>query len=268
LRTIPGVVARAVLIASVVEFSSYADAAAAQKRSGESAKPSQSAARELTRESNSVARADEAQIATESTQDQTNDQAQLCHWWQFRQCDSTPRADTLPPDAPKRGPVITVDTSTHTAYLFLDGELVAQSPASTGSGKLLKKGLKVWLFRTPEGHLKVLRKIVDPVWTKPDWAFIESGDPVPPPDSPRRQVRGHLGKFALDLGEGIFIHGTDDPRSIGKPASHGCIRLPRDMLKEFYDSANVGTDVYIFESQMPSQRAGNAPEHHSDLDYK
>ena len=177
-----------------------------------------------------------------------------CHWWQFGHC-SQPEVEGLPDEAPREGTVITVDVSTSRAYLFQDGEVVAKSPAATGSNKSLVNGGDEWLFRTPMGHMKVLRKIVDPVWRKPDWAFIEAGDPVPAPDSPKRMVRGHLGKYALDLGEGIMIHGTDDPGSIGRKVSHGCVRLPNAMLAKFYRAAKVGTDVFVFESKPPQNAA-------------
>jgi lipoprotein-anchoring transpeptidase ErfK/SrfK len=173
--------------------------------------------------------------------------AKPCHWWQFHRCpNTTPETEGLPPEAPRVGTVIAVDTGSNVAYLFRDGKLVLKGPAATGTEKLLKKGLRSWMFHTPRGHLKVLRKIDDPVWRKPDWAFIEAGEKVPPPDSPKRLVKGHLGKYALDLGEGILIHGTDDLDSIGRKASHGCVRLPDDMLKRVYQSAEVGTDVFIY----------------------
>jgi L,D-transpeptidase YbiS len=192
-------------------------------------------------------------------QEQQQQQSKPCHWWQV---------EGLPPDAPREGTLITVDVSTNRAYLFKDGEMVGNSPAATGSGKALKKGLKTWLSYTPRGRMKVLRKIVDPIWTKPDWAFVENGEKVPPPDSPKRQVKGHLGKYALDLGDGILIHGTDEIDSLGKNASHGCIRLPGAMLKKVYRAAQIGTEVYIFESQVPTRTASNGkPERHSDLDF-
>lgn len=156
----------------------------------------------------------------------------------------------LPNEAPREGIVITVDVATNQAYLFEDGQLVKKSKAATGSDKILRNGRKVWWFRTPRGRHQVVRKIVDPVWTKPDWAFIEEGKKVPPPDHPSRKQKGKLGKYALDLGEGILLHGTDDPSSIGRRASHGCIRLPKDMLSEMYKRAPVGTEVWIFESRI------------------
>lgn len=168
----------------------------------------------------------------------------------------------LPPEAPRTGTVITIDVSTNQAYLFRDGMLVRKSAAATGSDKVLRKGRKVWWFRTPRGRHTVVRKIVDPVWTKPDWAFVEEGKAIPPPDSPLRKERGTMGKYALDLGERVMIHGTNDPRSIGRRASHGCIRLPNDMLSVLWKEVEVGTEVYIFDSQPRYASEGGL----SDLD--
>src|SRR5687767_14696282 len=155
----------------------------------------------------------------------------------------------LPPEAPRVGKVITVDVSTNQAYYFKDGQLVRRSKAATGSDKILRKGRRVWWFRTPRGRHAVVRKVTDPVWTKPDWAFIEEGKKVPPPDSPLRKEKGTMGKYALDLGERVMIHGTNDPKSIGRRVSHGCIRLPNDMLKVLWKEAQVGTPVFIYDSR-------------------
>ena len=205
-------------------------------------------------------------IPTPSTAQTTTDANPTpCHWWQFHHCDQK-LVEGLPEEASRNGVVITVDVATNTAYLFRDGDLLSKSAAATGTEKLLKKGHRIWLFHTPRGHLSVLRKIENPVWRKPDWAFIEDGELIPSPNDPSRLVKGHLGKYALDLGDGILIHGTDDRASIGKPASHGCIRLPNDMLTKVWNTAAVGTDVYIFESR-PVQTAVNRRARHSDLDF-
>jgi L,D-transpeptidase ErfK/SrfK len=156
------------------------------------------------------------------------------------------RPEGYHPDAPCEGLVITVDTTRNVLYLFRDAKLVDKAPAATGMNQFLVKGSRKWLFRTPHGRVEVLRKIVDPVWTKPDWAFVEEGRPIPPADHPSRRVRGVLGKYALDLGDGILIHGTRELDSLGKNASHGCIRLGPEMLALVYREASVGTPVYVF----------------------
>lgn len=208
--------------------------------------------------------------ATASSRDaetDDNQQPQPCHWWQFRRCDDRgePEIVGLPDGAPHTGKVITVDLSTNTIYLFEDAQLVVKAPVATGSGKKLEDDDDVWLFQTPQGHMKVLSKIVNPVWKKPDWAYIEVGARVPPSNDPSRYVRGKLGKYALSLGGGIQIHGTDDPSSIGRRVSHGCIRVPDRPLERIYRSVSVGTDVYIYQS-LPPQEADSTP--HSDLDYR
>lgn len=45
---------------------------------------------------------------------------------------------------------------------------------------------------------------------------------------------------------GYGIHGTNRPSSIGKRASHGCIRLYNQDVEELYDRTPLGTPVYIF----------------------
>jgi lipoprotein-anchoring transpeptidase ErfK/SrfK len=185
----------------------------------------------------------------DSQDDAVNAAKEPCHWWQKvsgRCPEKVTAAGALPPEAPRAGVVVAVDTQNNIISLYNDGELVDQGPAATGSGKYLKRGLKEWLFHTPRGRQVVRRKLVDPVWTKPDWAFIEEGKPVPPRNSPKRQVKGHLGRYALDLGDGIMIHGTDDPNSLGRKVSHGCIRVGDELLEKIYQNAKVGTEVYVY----------------------
>ena len=186
-----------------------------------------------------------------------------CHWWQFRHCSRQDQIEGLPSDAPQGGTLITIDVARNELYLFEDGRLIDKAPVATGSETILKKGRRIWLFHTPRGLLKVLRKIEDPIWVKPDWAFIEEGRPIPPPGSPARRIKGHLGQYALDLGEGVMIHGTDDVGSFGKRLSHGCIRVPDDTLEIVWNAARVGTPVYIFESERVQTASTGR---HSDLD--
>ena len=160
----------------------------------------------------------------------------------------------LPAEAPQSGTIVTIDLSTNQAYLFRDGELLGKAKAATGSEKILKHGRRVWWFRTPRGLHTVVGKIADPVWNKPDWAFVEEGKRVPPPDSPLRIEKGKLGKYALDLGERVMIHGTNEPASIGKKVTHGCIRLPHKFLSLLWKEVPVGSPVFIFESD-PSRIA-------------
>jgi hypothetical protein len=43
----------------------------------------------------------------------------------------------------------------------------------------------------------------------------------------------------------IYIHGTNEEHKLGKPASHGCIRMRNTDVVELFDRVEVGTEVRI-----------------------
>ncbi len=45
----------------------------------------------------------------------------------------------------------------------------------------------------------------------------------------------------------VYIHGTNDEPGIGRPGSHGCVRLTNDHMIELYDLVPEGTEVWIGE---------------------
>lgn len=143
---------------------------------------------------------------------------------------------------------IVVDTKANKLYFKKGLTLLWQADCSVGRGGILvdKRTGRRWEFVTPRGEFRVLGKIKDPVWTKPDWAFTESGEPVPPPDDPARKVPGELGAYVLNLGDGYLIHGTKNEEALGSPASHGCVRLGAEPLDKLYQAAPAGTRVYIY----------------------
>ena len=69
---------------------------------------------------------------------------------------------------------------------------------------------------------------------------------IPPYVTENRRVPGELGRYALDLGDGYLIHGTANPKSIGRAVTHGCIRLGDDDIDWLYRNVPVGTVVMIY----------------------
>ena len=71
---------------------------------------------------------------------------------------------------------------------------------------------------------------------------------VPPLDTNQRRIPDALGPYKLDMGNGYLIHGTHryNQNSIGRAASHGCIRMRNDDLERLYERVKVGTPVYIY----------------------
>lgn len=144
------------------------------------------------------------------------------------------------------GTYLIVNTTDNSFQLYKNRKIIRRGLCSTGSFiKLEADSTRSWLFETPKGMFTVLNKITDPVWRKPDWAFIEEGLVPPPPDHPSRFERGVLGDYALDIGNGYLIHGTLYQRLMGKSVTHGCIRMKDDDLEMVYNTLKIGSKVYI-----------------------
>jgi lipoprotein-anchoring transpeptidase ErfK/SrfK len=146
-----------------------------------------------------------------------------------------------------RGSWIVIDQTHNRLRLMRGPETILEAPCSAGSGMVLKEGSggRVWVFDTPRGRFEVLSKSEKPVWRKPDWAFVEEGEPIPTNPGDRLEY-GSLGEYALYFGNGYMIHGTLYERLLGRPVSHGCIRLGREPLREVFRQAPLGTPVYIY----------------------
>jgi L,D-transpeptidase YbiS len=145
-------------------------------------------------------------------------------------------------------PYILVDTARNHLYIKRQDQVMLDALASTGSGTILDKpgdSKGQWIFDTPRGEFTVQSRLTNPVWVKPDWAFIEEGLEVPKSQADRLEP-GVLGEYALGFGKGYFIHGTLYTRLLGKNVTHGCIRLNDDDLKSVYRHAKVGTPIMIF----------------------
>lgn len=143
---------------------------------------------------------------------------------------------------------IVVNTTMNQFHLYNNkGDLIREGFCSSGSyTKLVLNDKKSWVFKTPKGRMTILSKTVNPVWAKPDWAFIEEGLPVPKPGDPSRFERGVLGDYALRMADGYLIHGTLYKRFLGMPVTHGCIRMGDEDLEVVYKTLNPGSYVYIY----------------------
>ncbi len=147
-----------------------------------------------------------------------------------------------------RGTHLIIDQTLNRLQVKKDGDTLLDVRCSAGSGMLLQEGggkKRRWIFDTPRGQFRVLQKVQNPVWKKPDWAFVEEGKPIPT-DPDERFEYGTLGEYALHFGNGYMIHGTLYERLIGRSVTHGCIRLGKEDLRKVWSSVPHGTPIYIY----------------------
>jgi len=86
---------------------------------------------------------------------------------------------------------------------------------------------------SPEGTFTIARRVKNPV-------YMHEGKTVQPgPGNP-------VGTRWMGLNiKGYGIHGTNHPKTIGKAASHGCIRMAKSDLEEMYEMVAVGDQVEL-----------------------
>jgi len=118
---------------------------------------------------------------------------------------------------------IVVDLSARRVLLYSNGRLVLDSPAAVGAPAT----------PTPIGRYYVNQRLVP----------TDPAGPFGP---------GAVGVSAFSnvqtgwaQGGPIGIHGTNEPSSIGRAVSNGCIRLPNPMLRRLFKAALLGTPVVI-----------------------
>jgi len=140
---------------------------------------------------------------------------------------------------------VVIDTASNLLFIKKGDETLLQAVCSTGSGLELVTPARTWQFRTPRGAFQVRSLTKNPVWRKPDWAFLEEGEPLPKREGDRFE-RNVLGDYALGIGEGYFIHGTLYTRLLGTNVTHGCIRLGSKDLEILARTVPLNTKVYIF----------------------
>ncbi len=134
-------------------------------------------------------------------------------------------ANTAAQQAPAQEPIrkIVVSLADRKLALMEDGQVkkiysVAVGKPSTPS---------------PEGTFTIERRVANPVYHH-NGRTVEPGRANP------------VGTRWMGLStKGYGIHGTNEPNSIGKAASHGCIRMAKADLEEFYALVAVGDQVQI-----------------------
>jgi hypothetical protein len=129
--------------------------------------------------------------------------------------------------------VIVIRTAANTLDFYTLGKAVRHLTVATGQAG----------YPTPHGLFHVIAKQPAPSWYNPhdDWSRDLPDVIGPGPDNP-------LGTRALQLdAPGILIHGIPvvENATLGRNASHGCIRVRRSDIEALYPLVPAGTPVVI-----------------------
>lgn len=145
-------------------------------------------------------------------------------------------AQTIP-SSPKR--LIVVSLQDRKLALLEDGQIKKIYPVSVGRPTT----------PSPVGTFTIERRVVNPTYAH-DGKVMPAGPANP------------VGTRWMGLSvRGYGIHGTNQPHSIGKAASHGCIRLARPDLEELYAQVHVGdTVVLVGQRNEQTARLFGAPQ--------
>jgi lipoprotein-anchoring transpeptidase ErfK/SrfK len=96
---------------------------------------------------------------------------------------------------------------------------------------------------TPTGQMRIINKLIAPT-------YYHRGQIIPPGKS------NPLGSRWLGLSKGGYgIHGTNVSSSIGKAASHGCIRMRKRDIEDLFEWVRVD-DVVEVRTERDTRWAG------------
>jgi lipoprotein-anchoring transpeptidase ErfK/SrfK len=141
--------------------------------------------------------------------------------------------------------------------LLQNGAKVATYPVSTS-----KYGLGDYWGRmtTPLGYLQVAQKIGDHAPTGAVFHNRRFTGEILTPNAPGRDpvitriiwLRGLEQQNAHAFARCIYIHGTPEEKTIGRPASYGCIRMKSKDVTALYDQLPLGALVQIVTTRLPN----------------
>ncbi len=125
---------------------------------------------------------------------------------------------------------IVIRTSQRRLYYVLGGGRAVRYVVGVG-----KAGMQ-WT-----GRSAITGKYIRPDFEVPPDLRRRNSPAVIPAGSPRNP----LGAAALTLHADYAIHGTNNPGSIGRFVSHGCIRMRNSDVMDLYRRVSVGTPVIV-----------------------
>jgi len=130
---------------------------------------------------------------------------------------------TARPSATARKRVVLVSIADRKLALLEGGKVV----------KLYRVAVGAEASPSPSGEFEIVNRITNPTYYHPH-VVIPASEESP------------IGTRWVGLSrKGYGIHGTNEPRSIGRAASHGCIRMKNGDMAQFFELVRIGDQVEI-----------------------
>jgi hypothetical protein len=163
-------------------------------------------------------------------------------------------APSLRADGPSR---VIVSVKDQKLMLMGNGARLATYPISTSKFGL---GDNWGRMTTPLGFLQVAEKIGDHAPVGAVFRNRRFTGEIIKPNAPGRDpvitriiwLRGLEAGNAHAFSRCIYIHGTPEERTIGRPASYGCIRMKSRDVAELYAQLPIGALVEIVNDKLPN----------------
>jgi len=138
-----------------------------------------------------------------------------------------------------------------------DGSRMATYPVSTSKFGLSDRPSS---YGTPLGTMQIAAKIGGGAPVGAVFKHRQRTGEVLRPNAPGRDpivtrilwLRGLESQNARAYSRNIYIHGTAEERTIGRPASYGCIRMRSKDVVRVFDSVPVGTRVEVINDSLKS----------------
>lgn len=153
------------------------------------------------------------------------------------------------------GSEMIVSVRDQTMLLVKNGKATKVYPISTSKFGL---GSDSGSNRTPLGKLEVAQKIGGTARAGTVFKGRRPTGEVLRPNTPGRDpivtrimwLRGKEQNNSNTFRRLIYIHGTPEERTIGRPASYGCIRMKSDDVIDLYRRVGVGADVHVIRGSL------------------
>ena len=157
------------------------------------------------------------------------------------------------------GDAMLVSVRDQRMLLLKEGAAIKSYPISTSKFGL---GSQSGSKRTPIGRMEVAKKIGG---GSPSGAVFKSRRPtgeVLSPNAPGRDpivtrilwLKGKENQNSNTFRRLIYIHGTPEERTIGRPASYGCIRMKSRDVIDLYNRVGVGAEVRVVRGPLAAYR--------------